>query len=70
MKTEKQSTTTKSRFEVREGSQSCHCCFDYTVVDTTKPEDYEDHCHTMCECFDKEEAEQIAAALNVFNTNK
>lgn len=62
-----------ARFEVRVGSQSQHCCFYATVVDTTKPfmigdeqycgrtgPEYEE----VCECFDEEAADRIAAALN------
>jgi hypothetical protein len=51
------------------GSQSCHCCFEFTVVDKTKPvmingEHYENRFEPLCECFDQDEAEQIADALN------
>jgi hypothetical protein len=62
------------RWEVRIGSQSSHCCFEATVVDVTKPhiiggEQYEDHCEPICECFSVEQAEQIAAALNAYESN-
>lgn len=58
------------RYEVREGSQSAHCCFSATVVDTTKPhiladgKQYQDHCDSVCECFEVEDAIKICAALN------
>lgn len=48
----------KIRYEVREGSESCHCCFEATVVDTTKPDEI------ICECFSIEYAKKIAEALN------
>ena len=58
-----------TRFKVVEGSQSEHCCFDATVVDTTRPvligdKQYLDHFEPMCECFERDDAERIAAALN------
>lgn len=57
------------RFIVVKGSQSAHCCFEYTVVDTTKPmmiggERYGDQFDPLCECFEAEDAERICAALN------
>lgn len=61
------------RFRVREGSQSHHCCFAATVVDTARPYvepdgrpsgDFE----PMCECFTAAEALWIAAALNAMPT--
>ena len=62
-----------SRYKVVEGSQSCHCCFDATVIDTTKPsmiggEQYEGdngpQFDSVCECFEVEDANIICAALN------
>ena len=55
-----------ARFIVIDGSLSAHCCFDYTIVDTRAgKEDYGDYWkRTMCECFEKEEAEMICQALN------
>lgn len=47
---------------VIEGSKSGHCCFDFTVVDTTKKNE------SVCECFDREDAELIAEALNKTRT--
>lgn len=63
------------RYQVYKGSQSAHCCFEATVVDTTKPRiiggehyrDYESgqyHHEPVCECFEVAEAERIAALLN------
>lgn len=66
--------STDLRYAIYEGSQSGHCCFDATVVDTTKPHiiggkhykgsDGQYHYETVCECFDREDAERICAALN------
>lgn len=58
-----------SRYKVVEGSQSAHCCFEATVVDTTKPvmiggKQYKDQFDAVCECFDYSEAERIAQAMN------
>ena len=55
------------RYRVIEGSQSAHCCFEYTVVDTAKPSnDYEGDVsyEAVCECFEREDADLIAKALN------
>lgn len=61
------------RYQVREGSQSAHCCFRATVVDMAKPEIINGkHYHSggepqyepICECFDEGEAVMIADALN------
>lgn len=46
------------RYKVVEGSESAHCCFEATVVDTQ-------FCNELvCECFDMESAQKIADALN------
>jgi hypothetical protein len=68
------------RFAIFEGSQSAHCCFDFTVVDTTKPdiiggEHYMDrdgrlHYESVCECFDREAAELVCNALNATEARK
>jgi hypothetical protein len=62
------------RYESVPYSQSAHCCFEYTVVDTTKPhmignEHYRDragnlHYEAVCECFEEAAAILIAQALN------
>ena len=57
------------RFRVVDGSQSAHCCFAATVVDTTQPvmvggEHYEGQFVAVCECFQEGKAKKIAEALN------
>ena len=62
------------RYQIYNGSQSWHCCFEYTVIDTTKPktigdEHYKDQTgqyqyEAVCECFEKEHAQLICNALN------
>jgi len=63
-----------NRYKIAEGSQSWHCCFQYTVVDTDKPQmiggkvyinnDGEIEYDPVCECFEKEDAVLIVNALN------
>lgn len=62
-----------ARYQVREGSQSAHCCFDATVVDTARPiviggkpygRDGASQFEEVCECFSVEDAATIADALN------
>jgi hypothetical protein len=65
---------TDARYQVVDGSQSAHCCFEATVVDTTKPViiagkqwtrgDGEPQWEAVCECFYREDADRIAAAMN------
>jgi hypothetical protein len=63
------------RYKIIEESTSGHCCFDYTVVDTSKPLILVDdavwaqgNCETLyetvCECFEKNFAEIVCSALN------
>lgn len=57
------------QYKVIAGSQSAHCCFCATVVDTTKPvmihgEHYNNEYESVCECFEIEHAQFIADALN------
>jgi len=60
-----------NRYKLIDGSQSSHCCFEFTIVDTTKPIAnlnkelvyYEE----VCETFDRQSAELI---LNALNTNE
>jgi hypothetical protein len=63
------------RFKVVSYSQSAHCCFDFTVVDTEEPvvihgEHYRDprtgdlQYEAVCECFTQENAKRVADALN------
>lgn len=67
------------RYQIYKGSISDHCCFEATVVDTTKPivfdgKHFQDsdknggqyHYEPLCECFDVFAAEKICAALNAF----
>lgn len=55
------------RYKVVEGSESGHCCFGATVVDTqtSNPSLFCDE--LVCECFDMESAQKIADALNAVN---
>jgi hypothetical protein len=58
------------RYRAIEGSQSAHCCFEATVIDSSKlmnrfPDD--DRFEVVCECFELGDAEKIAAALNAAN---
>lgn len=62
-------TYQSTRFVVVEGSQSAHCCFTATVVDTNRPtlingEHYKGQFDPVCECFETDDAHRIAAALN------
>lgn len=57
------------RYEVVEGSQSAHCCFEFTIVDTTKPtmiggKQYNNQFEPVCECYTREDADTICTALN------
>lgn len=56
-------------YKVIKGSQSNHCCFSYTVVDTRKPvmiggEHYENEYEAVCETFEEDDAKLICNALN------
>ena len=63
-----------SRFKVLNKSMSGHCCFEATVMDTTKPcmigaDHYSDqdgnaYYESVCECMDIEDANRIADSLN------
>ena len=50
------------RYRIDEGSNSGHCCFEFTIVDTSNREDGND-C-SVCECFERSDAELIVNALN------
>lgn len=53
------------RYKVIPGSESAHCCFSATVVDTENPVDYkEGGFETVCECFNEQDAELVCMALN------
>lgn len=58
-----------NRYIVEEGSDSSHCCFEWSVMDThTKTsKNYLTggfYLKCVCECFDKEDAENICNLLN------
>lgn len=57
------------RYKVIDDSQSGHCCFECTVVDTAQPymihgKHYNDQYESVCETFDRADADLICAALN------
>ncbi len=55
------------RYKAIQGSQSGHCCFEATVVDTDTPHPiHPEKCNAVCECFEAQDAELIAKALNEF----
>ena len=59
-----------ARYGIYEGSISVHCCFEYSVVDFTKPtmihgEHYQNQYDQICECFSLEDATLICEALNM-----
>ncbi|ANO57447.1 hypothetical protein AN14_52 [Pseudomonas phage AN14] len=61
------------RYKVLVGSQSGHCCFDYTVVDTLKPHPVyasQGLFDAICETFSEEEAHAVARALNAAATSQ
>lgn len=68
------------RYKVISGSQSAHCCFEATVVDTSRPDmqgdgtqyvgDHGPQFEAVCECFDMVDAEAICAALNASPPSK
>lgn len=52
-----------SRYAVKLGSESSHCCFAATVVDTTTD-------RGICECFDEKDAKEICSALNAIDRTR
>lgn len=64
------------RYKVIKGSETAHCCFKATVVDTNRPhldgnkkpmingETQEIIYEVLCECFSVESANLIAESLN------
>lgn len=63
------------RYAIVEDSQSGHCCFRYTVVDTAKPflingEHYEGRFISVCECFGLKDAKLICNALNAHEARR
>ena len=56
------------RYKIMEGSESAHCCFTHTVIDTSiKPFPHMPYFETVAECFSKEDAELVCKALNLMN---
>lgn len=62
-----------NRYLVVDGSDTGHCCFRFTVVDTLKPNmangkqmeiDGKLYYDAICETFNREEADMVANALN------
>lgn len=63
-----------SRYNIVPRSTSGHCCFEFSVVDTARPQTIGGHhlrgadgqlrYETVCECFYKADAELVCAALN------
>ena len=53
------------RYKVIEGSESGHCCFEATIVDTSKPHPvYAGKHEWVCECLSTTVAHHIASVLN------
>jgi hypothetical protein len=56
----------EQRFQVFDGSQSGHCCFEYTVVDSHIAQKHSASGYeAICETFEREQAEIICNALNI-----
>ena len=45
------------RFVLKDGSETGHCCFQFSIIDVTKPN------LPVCECFNREDADAILSAL-------
>ena len=63
------------RYKVIPESQSGHCCFDFTVVDTRRPviiggEQFEGQFEAVCECFDENAANLVCNSLNAASKNE
>ena len=59
----------KERYKIVEGSESAHCCFDATILDTHQPEDCTKadgtpYYYNLAECFHIEDATLIVNALH------
>lgn len=53
------------RYKVVDGSESAHCCFNATVVDTQTPcPAYPEKGAIVCECFNRANAQRVVRALN------
>ncbi len=59
------------KYKMIEGSSSAHCCFAFTVLNLTKPLEYQgsddviDY-EIVCECFTEEDADLVCKALNSY----
>lgn len=72
--------TDKKRYQVVEGSESAHCCFEATVIDAQTPIMINGKPHldrfgnqrfeSVCECFSVDDANKIAGALNLKEESK
>jgi hypothetical protein len=62
----KTDVSSSARYIIVDKSVSAHCCFKCTIIDTAAgKEDYGDYWkRSMCETFDRAEAEIICDALN------
>jgi hypothetical protein len=59
-------TPENERFQVVDGSDSGHCCFEVSVIDTSRPKNGRlSQC--VCECLEEEDAKLIARLLNQEN---
>jgi hypothetical protein len=58
------------RYKVVAGSQTAHCCFDWTVIDTLTHKPDQGAIGVMCECFDSASAFEIAEALNQYEERR
>ena len=59
----------KERYKIVEDSESGHCCFSATILDTHQPEDLTKddgtpYYYNLAECFYSEDAELIVKALH------
>ena len=57
-----------NRFFYTNVSESSHCCFEFTVVDSEKKGDG-NHDKIVCECFDEGSAKLVTDALNKFKVD-
>lgn len=61
----------QNRYRVTLKSESSHCCFKASVIDTQRPHEFFVHKqHTVCECFDVEDARLICEALACYKATR
>lgn len=53
-----------NRYIVQEESTSGHCCFQFTIEDTHQMDRRFRKPQAVCECFDRDAAKLVCAALN------